>query len=228
MLTVRQALQERPYPGRGCLVARTEDGVLRFVYFLTGRSSASRSRELVVSDNGDLEVRDTSAGSHDSLRHYTALARRADWCVLGNGEQVVPLAQDLAAGVGELGAWQRHAFEPDPPILTPRIWVAHSRTAAFDCLLGIARSSSRGEGLTDRVLLVLESVPAGTGVLLSTYTGTITDVRTAASAVDVQVTASDADGLLGDVWGALDPALRVGAATVRPDDQTLSLIHGST
>ena len=47
-----EVLESRPYPGRGCLATRTTTGLLCFVYFLTGRSPASRNRKLTVLDNG--------------------------------------------------------------------------------------------------------------------------------------------------------------------------------
>lgn len=81
--------------------------------------------------NRDLspELADADRGEHDALRHYVALARRGAWWVLGNGDQVVPIADDLAGGADLATAWGRHTFEPDPPIYTPRIWLAGQGSA---------------------------------------------------------------------------------------------------
>ena len=75
--SLTDALLSRPYPGRGCLVGRTLDGHLCFLYFLTGRSSASRGRELRVTPAGDVAVRDKhAAGTPDELRHNLAAVVR--------------------------------------------------------------------------------------------------------------------------------------------------------
>ncbi len=210
-------LVERGYPGRGLLATRTGDGLLWFAYFLTGRSAGSRSRELVVLDNGDVQVRDTGDRPYDSLRHYTAVARRGSWCVVGNGDQVVPLAEDLAAGVGELQAASRHSYEPDPPIHTSRIWLAHSSASASDCLVGSARRSVRGGDGADRTLLDVAQLTTGTGVLMTTYDGSVTDVRGTSAALDVVVLAASGEELLAEIWAALNPARRVAAVILRPD-----------
>ncbi len=102
MLT--DVLASRPYPGRACLAARTLDRQLSFTYVLTGRSTASREREIAILEGGDIVVRDTSAARHDALRHYVAAARRGDWTVVGNGEHVVPLAEQLESGAGAAAA----------------------------------------------------------------------------------------------------------------------------
>jgi hypothetical protein len=120
--SLKELLGTRPYPGRGLAVAKTRQGALQVVYFLTGRSDASRSRAIAILPNGDVAVQDTTSTScHDALRHYVAVARRQNWLVVGNGDQVVPLAEDLAGGTSITAAWSRHSNEPDPPIYTSRI-----------------------------------------------------------------------------------------------------------
>lgn len=122
MSDLGQILGTRGYPGRGCVSARLADGRLYLAYFLTGRSEASRSRTVELQPSGDVQVRDTSGGDHDDLRHYVAAVRREGWTVVGNGDQVEPLASALAAGKDPASAWAEHTYEPDPPIFTPRIW----------------------------------------------------------------------------------------------------------
>jgi IMP cyclohydrolase len=213
-------LASRPYPGRGILVARTGDGALCFAYLVTGRSASSRARELRVAPNGDVAVADTSgSGEADALRHYVALAQRGDWVVLGNGDHVEPLATALAAGEQVSTAWAAHTFEPDPPIFTPRIWLARyvdgTRPA---CLMGYVRRSGRGDGGADRVAWAFDELSAHSGVLMTTYAGTVTDVVPSLAPVEVTIAATDADDLLDEVWDGLAPQLRVAALTVAADD----------
>jgi len=49
-------LAANPYPGRGILCARYADGAVVAGYFVTGRSDASREREIRTTDTAELAV----------------------------------------------------------------------------------------------------------------------------------------------------------------------------
>ena len=211
MLNLREALQSRPYPGRGVLLGRLSTGTPVGAYFLTGRSMSSRARRLVRHEASDIEIADTSGGPHDDLRHYLAVVERGPWLVFGNGDQVEPLATALAAGSSVTSAWAAHSYEPDPPIYTPRIWAAWNRHNSLPPLLGSARRSDRSDGAVDRVAWNCEITVAGDAVLLTTYNGTTTEVRTTREPLDVSSKAGSVEQLADDIWSALAPDLRVGA-----------------
>ena len=216
MRDVTDELARRPYPGRGCLAARTVDGDLALLYFLSGRSPVSRARELLPQSNGDIAVASTVGHGNDPLRHYTAAAQRGPWTVIGNGDHVVPIVESLAAHDDEVAAAQRYTYEPDGPIFTTRIWLTHQRGGRSDCAHGYARRSDRGA--VDHVVWSLSLLAPGTGSLMTTYAGTVSEVRPQHAPVDVKVAASTAGDLLQDVWGALDPTLRVAGFAITPDD----------
>jgi len=92
---LHETLLARSYPGRGLVAARLPDERLCLSYCLTGRSAASRSRSFAASPSGDVRIEDTSGGTCDDLRHYVAAVRRGCWTVVGNGDQVEPLASAL-------------------------------------------------------------------------------------------------------------------------------------
>lgn len=217
MADLHDLLRQRTYPGRGCVAARLPDGRLYLGYFLTGRSPASRSRSIDVQPSGDVQVRDTSGKDHDSLRHYVAALRREGWTVVGNGEQVEPLATSLAAGMEPLAVWAAHTYEPDPPIFTPRIWLA-VRHADGALLLGSASRSARPDGGADRLLWSPEALPVGAAVLVTTYKGSIKSVQTSGLPVSATTSASDPEALLQEMWTALDPTVAVGALVAPADD----------
>lgn len=215
MLTLAAVLGTRPYPGRGCLAARLPNGELWLAYFLTGRSAPSRARALELGSNGDVRVVDTrSDGEHDALRHYVAAAHRGEWTVIGNGEQVLPLAQTLAATSDAVAAWAAHSYEPDAPIFTPRIWICvdtHERV-----LVGSARHSDRPDASCDRILWMPERLEPGTAVLMTTYAGTTEHVVTSGLPLSLTGNWDSGDALLADTWEQLNPALRVAAFAARP------------
>ncbi|MGO9973154.1 MAG: IMP cyclohydrolase [Solirubrobacteraceae bacterium] len=214
--TITAALQSRPYPGRGLVAARSQGGSRCIVYFLTGRSPSSRQRRLAILEREDVAVQGLEPGQFDPLRHYVAAARRGSWVVVGNGSQVVPIAEQLAAGSDALAAWRQHGYEPDGPIFTPRIWVA-TTTGTPGYLLGYALRAGRGGEEADRVLWDVEDLRPGRGVLMSTYDGSAEVVSTARVPVDIETFAASAGTLVDEVFAALDPNLRVAAFALDPD-----------
>lgn len=213
-------LRTKPYPGRGLICARLLDGSLGVVYFLTGRSEASRRRGLQAAENGDISVVDTAHGPHDDLRHYTALARRGDWFVAGNGDQVLPIVEGLKRGREPVDVWSDHTYEPDPPIHTPRIWAVWNRQEPHRILLGDARRSVRPSGACDRTLTVIDLAEPGDGVVVTTYSGTVEEVIAAPDPISVYVEAVSLESLADEVWNSLDPSLRVALIAVDPSDPT--------
>lgn len=234
--TLTALLDSRPYPGRGVLAAALGDGRLCLAYFLTGRSAASRERELAVLEGGDIAVRALGAGAaDDALRHYVAAARRGDVVVLGNGSQVEPLAEALATGAEPLAAFSAHAYEPDPPIFTPRVWVTTSASAAHPAAsevtsahtgqsgaaqvtFGSAAHSGLESGTGYTCAWRIAALPAGEGVLLSTYDGGVAEVSTASAPAAFTTAATTPDELLDETWAALDPQLRVAALSFLPTE----------
>lgn len=194
------------YPGRGLALGRDRDGVAFTAYWLTGRTAASQSRKLVVSDD-EIVVQDVSGGSTDELRHYTAAVRGDGWIVVGNGTQVSELADARRAGRDLQLALRDHAYEPDPPIRTPRIFATASADGTM-VIVGSARSVPGAEELVEHPSLFVPELPSATAVYVSTYAGTAAGVIT--SGIPEVVTAHSSWQEVADsVWDALDPSLRV-------------------
>jgi IMP cyclohydrolase len=226
MDSVEDFLLSRDYPGRGCIVGRTLDGTLTFIYFLTGRSVASRARTLTGGAREDILVRDTRLDAeHDDLRHYAACARRDSWTVLGNGDHVAPLAQDISAGVAVHIASRSFHYEPDPPIFTPRIWMAFDHTRRIDTVFtGSARRRGPMEDATEYASWNVDVRENGAGAILTTYAGTSKDVVTSGLLDATEITALDAETLLNSVWSSLSPDLRVAALAITPEIEISSPI----
>jgi len=210
-------LRRRTYPGRGCLVARNGTGSVSFVYFLTGRSPASRARTLRRLPSGDLAVVDAAGKGTDPLRHYLAGMQRGSWVLVGNGDHVEAMGNALAAGQDPLRAWTSHTFEPDPPIYTPRIWVGRDIRGDPLALIGCVRRGDGPDHDPIHTLWRLTDLEVGTGVLVTTYSGSTDRVVTGPGPVEVTTSTARSE-LLHQVWDALLPELRVAALAVDPDD----------
>lgn len=212
--TLSAELAANGYPGRGILVARTADDGLCIVYFMTGRSPASRDRAL-VRDDGSLYARARSAADHDPLRHYRAVAVGPRWCVVGNGDQVDVITSNLQS-MSPTDAVQGIDYEPDPPLRTPRISVVAPR-APGPLVLAASRASVLDPAATYITCLTISDLTVGCGVLMTTYQSRGTEVvDTSQPPAEVSIDTATADGLLADVWAALPIDLRVAATVVQP------------
>ncbi|MGC5167753.1 IMP cyclohydrolase [Luteimicrobium sp. DT211] len=227
------------YPGRVVVLARTPVGELLGGVALTGRSARSRARVLVP-DDGALVVAPSSPGSgsgrasagalpaHDPLRHYTAAVSDDAWTVFGNGDHVETVAKSLATGTDPRIALDGLAYEPDPPIFTPRITAVVER-ATGHAWLGAARHSEGLRNGSDVTVTTLGDLGPGEGVALTTYepdpTGTEPFPVASRRHRDVLTRAGGAITLLDELWSALRGPYRVAASTFVPRDGVLGPVR---
>lgn len=229
MPTLNNELTARPYPGRGIVAARTLNGQWAICYFLTGRSNASRQRELVLDERGVIVVDSRLEGAHDPLRHYRAIDRREGLLVVGNGDQVETFANDVQRGAEPWTAWKKHDVEPDPPIFTPRLLLALI-AAGDDRTLHLAavRNAAGPEnepGRTMQSWTPAEAVRAGAGLLLSTYQGTTKQVTIGQGPTPVDLASETPADLEAEVWNSLDVTLRVASVTVTAEGLPVGTHH---
>ena len=210
------------YPGRGLAVGRDVDGVPFFSYWLTGRSSASQARELVVRER-EIVVRDTSGGPVDDLRHYTAATRGDDWVIVGNGTQVGELTAARTLQPDLQVALRQLTYEPDPPIRTPRITAGATITDAglTDVVIGSARPYDGAPELTEHPSLYAARIAPGTALTTTTYAGTADNVVVNGRPEVVAIPLPWSE-ITDNLWQSLQPSLRVAAITVRLDAATFT------
>lgn len=206
---------ERRYPGRGLVLGLDADGVAFGLYWLTGRNGASQLRRILLQESS-IVVQDLTNGPRDDLRHYTAAHRNPQTVILGNGTHVSDLWADLEAGKRFDEAHRKIAYEPDPPIYTPRITgiAALSTDGAASFIIAGAVSDSRWPGITQHKTLHIAAPAAGQGQLVTTYAGDLDHPKPhgTPSAVTVE---SGWESLASNIWDALDPELKV-AVTAFP------------
>lgn len=208
-------LSDRPYPGRVIIVARTAAGIVA-AYAATGRSEASRQRRIRLTDDGDLLVEPTVGDASDPLRHYRAVRRVAGHFVVGNGSQVDPVADRIAAGAVPSAALEDLEYEPDPPIFTPRITAVISD--ADSVWLAAAHRGSSERSSADTIVTRVGELGVGDGLLLSTYRGPVAEPVTNRIPVPITTTATDHGELARQLWQALDAGRRVLSSGFAPRD----------
>ncbi|MBO0701833.1 MAG: hypothetical protein J2P38_02795 [Candidatus Dormibacteraeota bacterium] len=216
MATLLDHLHDNPYPGRGIVWARLPDGSWCAAYLLTGRSDASRRREIRLGPHGELEVVPTDAVQDDDLRHYAAALESGTWLVWGNGRQVATVGDRLDRGTVPVVALQDLEYEPDPPILTARITAIVDGGDPTRAWFGIARRplSPRTAGVV--VTATVPDLAPGDAILVTTYRSDGTTVEPAEVYLEGTTEAANPAELTDQLWAALAPERRVAVAAFRP------------
>ena len=118
-----ELLATNPYPGRGIVVGKSEDGKSAVVaYFIMGRSENSRNRVFTEREgNIFTEPYDYSKVQDPSLIIYSAVKSIDNKLIVTNGDQTDTIYDFIAKGEDMRAALRTREFEPDSPNLTPRI-----------------------------------------------------------------------------------------------------------
>jgi IMP cyclohydrolase len=201
-----QALANSPYPGRGLLVGRTDYGLVA-LYWVTGRSEASRQRQFVPRGT-ELHIEASSGVEDDPLRHYQAAGIFGRHLVVGNGRHVAEIGVGLADRPAQ-ELLESLDPEPDPPVFTPRI------AAVVDLMADAATCGSAVRtfaGSTEHPMLSTDEFPLGAGILLVTYRGAVAEPSGWAIPTWIEL-APSLEEQVEATWSALDPELRVGLAS---------------
>jgi IMP cyclohydrolase len=186
MQDLAQLLRENPYPGRGIVV-----GVGCVYYWIMGRSSNSRNRVFVTTDDGiQTQAHDPSKLEDPSLIIYHPVRTMGDDLVVTNGDQTDTIVQ---AGGFRDGCMARE-YEPDAPNYTPRISSIIHPDGSFE--LSILK---RQDGRCLREFFAYEGADEGCGYFISTYQGDGNPLPSFAGE-PIPVTVPDPD----EVWSALN------------------------
>lgn len=212
-----------PYPGRGLIAGTLDEDRPFALYFVTGRSQASRGRHLEMYTDRVL-VAANSEDSDDPLRHYTCLRASEDLTVVGNGSHVDEMFGALRSGSDFYMALSEHSFEPDAPIFTPRIAAAISTTRSGR--VTSVGSVVRGPfGSEVRSCMSVGAMPPGSGLAVFTYQSDGETIET-----DGQPRWAYSHGSLElvaeSLWNQLDARFRVALiATHIPLDESYVHLH---
>lgn len=122
-MKLSEYLGSNAYPGRGVFMGKSGDGSFAIMaYFIMGRSTGSRNRVFEEVGEG-LRTRafDESKLPNPSLYVYNAVRTLDNSTIVTNGDQTDTVADGMAKGMTFEETLRTRTFEPDPPILTPRI-----------------------------------------------------------------------------------------------------------
>ncbi len=210
-------IQSNPYPGRGIVVGRSDQGEFLLVYWIMGRSANSQNRRFVA-EGGSLRTEpvDASKVRDPSLIIYEAMAELPGLQIVTNGDQTSTLVDALSSGGTLELALETREREPDAPNYTPRISaVLDTRSEQPKIALAVLKANPFDPADTDRFYYRPSLPQPGFGVALTTYMGDGDPLPSFSGEPLLLPCTGDAAQVLRHYWKALHPDNRVALAVKR-------------
>ena len=201
-----ELLAANPYPGRGIVVGKSEDGKNAVIaYFIMGRSENSRNRVFTERDgNVYTEPHDYSKVQDPSLIIYSAIKSIDNKLIVTNGDQTDTIYDFLAKGEDMRAALRTREFEPDAPNLTPRISAVLSfADKSFTYDMSILKSADP-EGTACNRFFYEYSTIAGLGHFIHTYVTDGNPIPTFVGEPERVATENDIDEFATKLWLSLN------------------------
>jgi IMP cyclohydrolase len=170
MKDIIEMLKSNPYPGRGILLGRAENGNTRLIYFIMGRSENSRNRIFEYTDDGiRTQAYDPAKLKDPSLIIYNPVRLYNGRVIVTNGDQTDTVRAFLEQGKTFREALMTREFEPDAPNYTPRISGIAAEDGGIE--LSIIKSMDGSADCCCRYFYNYDRPIPGTGYFISTYMG---------------------------------------------------------
>ncbi len=204
-------LKDNPYPGRGIIVGKSEDGKYAVsAYFIMGRSENSRNR--VFTKKGDVlytEPYDFAKVEDPSLIIYAAVRVVDNSLIVTNGDQTDTIYEHLSRGEDMRAALRTRAFEPDSPNFTPRI-SAHLSFAGnnFAYEMSILKSADEVGSATNRYFYEYTPV-RGLGHFIHTYVTDGNPIPTFLGEPERVYINKDIDTFASEIWESLNESNKI-------------------
>ena len=206
MRSIDGLLRANPYPGRGIILGRSEDGSRSVIlYFIMGRSENSRNRVFERTDDGiRTKAYDPKKLTDPSLIIYHPVRVYDGRTIVTNGDQTDTIREHLSAGQSFRSALTTREFEPDAPNYTPRISGLVMKDGSYT--LSILKTAVCDPSCCLRSFFEYSSAIPGLGHFITTYEKD-GDPLPSFKGEPIPVKITDTDGLeqfAGIVWDALD------------------------
>ncbi len=202
-------LRANTYPGRGIVLGKSADGTKAVIaYFIMGRSENSRNRIFVEEEGGlRTEAFDPAKLKDPSLVIYWPVRKLGRTTIVTNGDQTDTIYEFLAAEKTFEEALRMRTFEPDPPILTPRISGLVHKDGSYR--LSILKSANGNADSVQRFFYEYPHPVAGEGHFIHTYLGDGDPVPSFEGEPENVMIEGDIDSFTKLVWDHLNEANKV-------------------
>ena len=215
MNNICNLLRNNPYPGRGILIACSEDAKSIITsYFIMGRSENSRNRVFEKTVDGiRTRAYDPDKLTDPSLIIYNPVRVLNNHIIVTNGDQTDTIYEFLSTGSDFCSALMTREYEPDAPNFTPRISGIIKPDGSYT--LSILKKSNDNSESCLRSFFEYDMAIPGLGHFISTYQ---TDGDPIPSFVgepipiDINVSVG-IKGFTDDIWNALNESNKVSLYT---------------
>ena len=211
-IKLEQELQNNPYPGRGIVIGRTEDGTKAVcAYFIMGRSENSRNRVFVEDGEGiRTKAFDPAKLVDPSLVIYAPVRVLGNCTIVTNGDQTDTIYDGISKGQTFEQALRTREFEPDAPNYTPRIsGMMEIAKGTYTYTMSILKSSNeKGEGC-NRYTFSYENPAAGEGHFIHTYKENIEPLPSFEGEPKPVEIANDIEVFANGLWTSLNEENKV-------------------
>lgn len=206
---LRAVLRDNTYPGRGIVRGKSADGQKAVIaYFIMGRRENSRNRIFVEEDGGlRTQAFDPAKLKDPSLVIYWPVRKFGAATIVTNGDQTDTIYEFLAAEKTFEEALRMRTFEPDPPILTPRISGLVHKDGSYR--LSILKSANGNAESTQRFFYEYPQPVAGEGHFIHTYLGDGNPVPSFEGEPELVRIEGDIDSFTSLMWENLNEANKV-------------------
>ncbi len=204
-LSLAKLLSENPYPGRGIVVGKSEDGRYAVTaYFIMGRSENSRNR-VFVKEGEDVTIYpyDASKVEDPSLIIYSPVRKLGERLIVTNGDQTDTVYDGVKAGKSFSESLSVREFEPDAPNFTPRISAMLSFDGSYRYELSILKSADETGSACNRFTYAYAPI-SGVGHFLHTYMTDGNPLPTFSGEPERVALGSDIDAVTNEIWSNLD------------------------
>ena len=201
-----ELLAPNPYPGRGIVVGKSEDGKSAVIaYFIMGRSENSRNRVFVKKgDSVYTEPHDYKKVEDPSLIIYAAIRESGNRLIVTNGDQTDTVYDYVSRGDSFRNALRTRAFEPDAPNFTPRISAMLTfGGAGFGYEMSILKSADEIGSVCNRYFYEYTPI-AGLGHFIHTYITDGNPIPTFGGEPERVRIPSDIDEFTNSIWESLN------------------------
>lgn len=206
-LSLAAELAVNPYPGRGIVLGRSEDGKHAVIaYFIMGRSANSRNRVFTEKDGGIItQAADPAKLEDPSLIIYAPVRVFGAKTIVTNGDQTDTIYNALAAGSGFAKALRTRTFEPDAPNFTPRIsGIVKVKNGKMKYKLSILRSDGGNDKSVERFFFEYPQPVKGEGRFIHTYQTDGSPIPSFVGEPEKVRLTGDIDAFTSLVWNSLN------------------------
>ena len=207
MISLEQELLNNPYPGRGIVIGRSEDGKHAVTaYFIMGRSENSRNRVFVEDGEGiRTQAYDPSKLSDPSLIIYAPVRVLGNRTIITNGDQTDTIYELMDKEFTFEAALKTREFEPDGPNYTPRIsGIMHIENGKYDYAMSILKSNNGDPSCCNRYTFTYDNAKAGEGRFIHTYKCNENPLPSFEGEPKVVEIPNDIDGFTNMLWNSLN------------------------